>query len=102
MSLDLTRRGAIAAGAAFAAVPALAQPQQGLMKRIPVSGEMIPAVGTGSAQIYDFENDPAAFAERKAALQALAASGPNRVIDTAPQYGRAEARLGDLFADTGL
>ncbi len=103
MSLDLTRRSALAAGAALAAAPSLASAQNGsLTKPIPRSGEQLPVVGTGSAIIYDFENDPAQFAERKAALQALAASGPGRVIDTAPQYGRAEARLGDLFADTGL
>lgn len=99
---DLNRRGLLAASAALAATPALGQGQQSLTKPIPHSGERLPCVGTGTAQIYDFENDPAQFAERKAALQALAASGPGRVIDTAPQYGRAEARLGDLFADTGL
>lgn len=102
-SFDLSRRMMLAAGAALAASPAFAQgPGPVLTKPIPRTGEPLAVIGIGTAVIFDFDNDPTAFADRKGVLQNLAASGPGKLIDTAPSYGRAEARLGDLFADTGL
>lgn len=96
-----SRRAVLAAGAALAAAPAWAQSAPVLTRPIPSTGETLPVVGIGTAVVFDFENDPAKLAERKAVLQTLAAGG-GRLIDTAPAYGRAEARLGDVFADTGL
>ena len=96
-----TRRSVLAAAAALAAAPAAAQTGPVLAKPIPSTGEQLPVIGIGTAVVFDFENDPVKFAERKGVLQNLA-SGGGKLIDTAPGYGRAEARLGDLFADTGL
>jgi aryl-alcohol dehydrogenase-like predicted oxidoreductase len=60
-----------------------------ITRPIPHSGERIPIVGIGTAVIFDFENDAAHYAERRA------------VIQTAHSYGRAEDRVGDLVADLG-
>lgn len=96
-----TRRSVLATAAALAAAPAAAQTGPVLTKPIPSTREQLPVIGIGTAVVFDYENDPVKFAERKAVLQNLA-NGGGKLIDTAPGYGRAEARLGDLFADTGL
>ena len=86
--LNLSRRQALALAAAAGATalspsfPAFAQAAL-LARKIPSTGEMLPSVGIGTAIIFDFEND-------------------KENVDTAPSYGQAEARLGDLFPATGL
>jgi aryl-alcohol dehydrogenase-like predicted oxidoreductase len=91
-----------AAGAGLAAsLPGLATAAQAATVRtrpIPHSGEQIPVVGIGTAIIFDFQNDAAKYAERKAVIQQLTAGG-GRLIDTAPSYGQAEARLGELLTE---
>jgi len=72
-----------------------------LTRPIPRSGEHIPVVGIGTAVIFDFENDPAKYAERRQVIQTLVAAG-GRLIDTAHSYGRAEDRIGELVADLGV
>jgi aryl-alcohol dehydrogenase-like predicted oxidoreductase len=72
-----------------------------LTRPIPSSGEPLPIVGIGTAVIFDFENDPAKYAERRQVLQHLVTGG-GKLIDTAHSYGRAEDRLGELVADLGI
>lgn len=107
-NINLTRREtltlAAATGIAVAApiVPALAQSSGILARKIPSSGEMLPVVGIGTAIIFDFDKaDKTKLDERAEVIKALIAGG-GRLIDTAPSYGLAEDRLGDLFAMTGL
>ncbi|MDB5510506.1 MAG: hypothetical protein JWL93_2975 [Hyphomicrobiales bacterium] len=103
----LTRRDAMtfaaatAAAAVLPALPAGAQTTALLARKIPSSGEMLPCVGIGTAIIFDFENDKAKFDERAEVLKTLVGGG-GRLVDTAPSYGKAEDRLGELFAATGL
>ena len=106
MTPPISRRDMIATGAAAlaAAGPALAQaPAAGALrtKPIPVSKEPLPVVGIGTAVIFDYENDPVKQAERAEVLKVLTAGGGS-LIDTAPAYGKAEDRLGELMASTGL
>ncbi|MBX9758452.1 MAG: aldo/keto reductase [Beijerinckiaceae bacterium] len=96
----LALAGAAAAGALAPAFPAFAQVPL-LARKIPSTGEMLPSVGIGTAIIFDFENDKEKFDMRAEVLKTLVAGG-GKLIDTAPSYGQAEARLGDLFAATGL
>lgn len=96
----LALAGATAASALAPSLPAFAQAPL-LARRIPSSGEMLPSVGIGTAIIFDFENDKEKFDMRADVLKTLVAGG-GKLIDTAPSYGQAEARLGDLFAATGL
>jgi aryl-alcohol dehydrogenase-like predicted oxidoreductase len=96
----LALAGAAGLGAAFPGLPAFAQTTL-LARRIPSTGEMLPSVGIGTAIIFDFQDDKEKFDMRANVLRTLVAGG-GRLIDTAPSYGQGEARLGDLFAATGL
>lgn len=99
---ELTRRSALALAAAAAAAPALAQPGGAVLTRpIPSSGERLAVVGVGTAVIFDYQNDAQKQAERRAVLEALTAGGAS-LVDTAPAYGMAEDRLGELMAETNL
>jgi aryl-alcohol dehydrogenase-like predicted oxidoreductase len=88
---------------ALGAVPArtMAADDALATRPIPRSGERIPIVGIGTAVIFDFENDPAKYAERREVIRTLVAGG-GRLIDTAHAYGRAEDRVGDLVSDLGV
>jgi aryl-alcohol dehydrogenase-like predicted oxidoreductase len=102
---DLSRRDllATAAGAAMvSAFPSLvwAQGAPIMTRPIPSSGELLPVVGIGTSIVFDFDNDPAKYAERRQVLQDLVAGG-GKLIDTASTYGYAEERVGDLSADLG-
>lgn len=68
---------------------------------IPHSGEQLPVIGIGTAVVFDFENDPEKYAQRRAVVQALVASG-GKLIDTAHSYGRAEDRVGEIVSELGV
>jgi aryl-alcohol dehydrogenase-like predicted oxidoreductase len=105
---DRSRRRLLgaSAGAGLAALlcdfprPVAAAEETLATRPIPVSGERLPIVGIGTAIIFDFDNDPVKYDERRQVIQALVAGG-GRLIDTAAGYGRAEDRLGDVVADLG-
>ena len=106
MTHPISRRDMIATGAAALAAagagPAFAQAAGAVRtKPIPVSKEALPVIGIGTAVIFDYENDPVKQAERAEVLKVLTAGGGS-LIDTAPAYGKAEDRLGELMASTGL
>lgn len=101
MAIGITRRKfAALAGSAVLAPPALAQSDALITRAIPSSGERLPAVGLGTAQVFDTASETT---RRKAAevVQALVANG-GRLIDTASTYGDAESVLGDVIAPAGL
>jgi aryl-alcohol dehydrogenase-like predicted oxidoreductase len=99
--MRMTRREfAIATGAAVLAPPALAQSDALLTRAIPSSGERLPAVGLGTAQVFN-ANDEATRQKAAAVLQALIA-GDGRLVDTSSVYGDAEAVLGDVIVAGGL
>ncbi len=96
--MGLTRRD-FAQGVAslFMAAPAFAQGQPTLIQRaIPKSGEALPAVGLGTAYVFD-ENNDQIRQKATAVVQALIARG-GRLIDTASTYGEAEVVLGNVIA----
>ena len=107
LPVNFSRRRAIIAGAAsvvcgtlprFSVAAAANEPLK--TRRIPSSGELLPVIGIGTAVIFDFENDPGKFAERRQVIQTLVAGG-GKLIDTAHSYGRAEDRVGELVTDLG-
>ncbi len=101
MTIHMTRREfAIATGAAVLAPPALAQSDALPTRAIPSSGERLPAVGLGTALVFN-TNDEATRQKAAAVLRALIA-GDGRLVDTSSVYGDAEAVLGDVIADGGL
>jgi aryl-alcohol dehydrogenase-like predicted oxidoreductase len=102
MTIRMTRReftiAGGAAGAALLAQPVLAQTL--LTRAIPSSGEQLPAVGLGTAQVFN-ANDDATRQKATAVLQALTAAGGS-LVDTSSVYGDAEAVLGDVIAAANL
>jgi aryl-alcohol dehydrogenase-like predicted oxidoreductase len=99
--------GSIAAVAASQGIPAredgsrrvangAAITGQMLMRRIPSSGEMLPAIGLGTSGPFEVGAEESARAPLREALQAFFAAGAT-LIDTSPMYSTAEAVLGDLL-----
>ena len=102
MMMRMTRRKfAALAGAALLTPPAHAQTDTALVTRaIPSSGEHLPAVGLGTARVFN-SNDGATRQKAVSVLQALIANG-GRLVDTASTYGNAEVVLGDVMASAKL
>ncbi|HEV7607216.1 MAG TPA: aldo/keto reductase [Steroidobacteraceae bacterium] len=67
-----------------------------LMRRIPSSGESIPAIGLGTSGPFEVGADDAARAPLRDVLAGFFAGGA-ALIDTSPMYSTAEAVLGDLL-----
>ena len=99
---QMTRRDFAAfAGGFLVSTRAIAQTEAPLLTRaIPGSGEQIPAVGLGTAYVFD-ENNEATRSKADAVLQALVKNG-GRLIDTASTYGDAESVLGAVTTTAGL
>jgi aryl-alcohol dehydrogenase-like predicted oxidoreductase len=100
---DFLRQTGALAGAALlgpallgSALPALAATGPVLKRPIPSSGEMIPVIGSGSAVIFDVEAQHARIAQLAESMRTLIAGG-GAMIDTAPTYGQAEKRLGEVL-----
>jgi aryl-alcohol dehydrogenase-like predicted oxidoreductase len=68
-----------------------------LMRRIPSSGENIPAIGLGTSGPFEVGADEAARAPLRQVLKAFFMGGAT-LIDTSPMYSTAEAVLGDLLS----
>ena len=84
------------AGAPLTAFAAAASSGQMLMRRIPSTGETLPAIGLGTSGPFEVGADPSARAPLREVLQAFFAAGAT-LIDTSPMYSTAEAVLGDLL-----
>lgn len=95
--------GGAVVGAGVAGLPAavLGAEEPLRTRPIPHGKELLPIVGTGTAVIYDFENDPAKYADRRQTLLTMVAGGA-KLIDTAHSYGKAEDRLGELISELGI
>lgn len=99
----MTRRDfAALAAAALVARPAFAQNDAAplITRAIPSTGERLPAVGLGTAYVFDTDDERT---QRSAApvVRALVEGG-GRLIDTASTYGDAERVLGDVIAAASL
>jgi diketogulonate reductase-like aldo/keto reductase len=71
-----------------------------LARRIPKSGESIPAVGLGTWQVFDVATDAAAMAQARETLKTFVDLG-GRVVDSSPMYGSSESVTGQLAAELG-
>lgn len=69
-----------------------------LTRKIPRTGEELPAIGLGTWQTFDVP--PRGHAPLKDVLTEFFAGG-GRLIDSSPMYGRSEETVGDLLADVG-
>lgn len=102
---DMTRRNLFlrAAGLGIASLlPSWATAQEALVtKPIPSSGERLPAVGLGTAYVFDVGGDKAKLAALAQVVHNLVAGGGS-VIDTASSYGSAESVVGQLVSQAGV
>ena len=71
-----------------------------ITRAIPGSGERLPAVGLGTAYVFDSDNEQT----RRAASEVLATlvGAGGRLIDTASSYGNAEIVLGSAITNARL
>jgi aryl-alcohol dehydrogenase-like predicted oxidoreductase len=67
-----------------------------LLRKIPSSGESIPAIGLGTSGPFETGTSESERAPLREVLSAFFASGAT-LIDTSPMYSTAEAVLGDLL-----
>jgi diketogulonate reductase-like aldo/keto reductase len=72
-----------------------------IRRAIPSSGEQLPVIGLGTYQAFDVGSETGARAALTKVLRELVARGGS-VVDSSPMYGRAEAVVGALAAETGL
>ncbi len=101
MTMRMTRRTfAMLTASVVAARAVWAQNRDPITRAIPSSGELLPAVGLGTAGVFN-SADTATEEKSAAVLRALVGHG-GRLIDTASTYGDAEVVLGNVIASTGL
>ena len=101
MNIYMTRRTfAMLAGSVVAAGPVFAESRDSIARAIPSSGEILPAVGLGTAGVFN-SADVATKQKAASVLHALVGNG-GRLIDTASTYGDAEVVLGEVIASEGL
>jgi diketogulonate reductase-like aldo/keto reductase len=72
-----------------------------LLKRIPSTGEELPAIGLGTWQTFDVRGDPGALSPLREVVKTFAEAG-GRVVDSSPMYGAAESVVGELTGGLGL
>ncbi|HEX5078645.1 MAG TPA: aldo/keto reductase [Geminicoccaceae bacterium] len=102
---EVSRRaflGSLAMLAASRCRPLRAQGDPGprLARRIPVSGEEVPAIGMGSWITFNVGDDPTLRAVRVQVLRAFFERG-GTVIDSSPMYGTSEEVIGHCLARIG-
>ncbi|WP_166364760.1 aldo/keto reductase [Pseudomonas akapageensis] len=84
-------------GAAFAQEAGAAPLQT---RKIPSTGELLPVIGAGTSGSFEVEAGSQQYQQLKQVLQEFFQHGA-RVIDTSPNYGGADAILGQLLAEGG-
>jgi len=72
-----------------------------LERRIPRTGEPVPAVGLGTWQVFDVAGDPGERAQARDTLRVFVERG-GRVVDSSPMYGSSESVTGRLAAELGV
>lgn len=102
--MDSARRRllALAGGACLGLVgPARSQAQKIMTRKIPSTGEDLPAVGLGTWQVFNVGSSPAERAPLREVIAAFSKAG-GKVVDSSPMYGAAESVAGDLIAELRL
>ncbi|MBT3821398.1 MAG: aldo/keto reductase [Nitrospinaceae bacterium] len=89
----------VGASLALGADAEAAGPQ--LWRKIPSSGEKIPALGLGTARTFDVRLSPALLAPRREVVRLFFKEG-GTLIDSSPMYGEAERVTGHLLSELGL
>jgi len=72
-----------------------------MSRKIPSTGESLPAIGLGTWQTFDAGGDAAERARLAEVLRIFSAAGA-KIVDSSPMYGSSESVAGDLVAELGL
>jgi aryl-alcohol dehydrogenase-like predicted oxidoreductase len=96
---QMLKSSAILLGALL--MPAGSRGAERLERRIPKTGEALPAVGLGTWQVFDVAGDAKELAQARETLKTFGEMG-GRVIDSSPMYGSSEAVTGQLATELGL
>ena len=103
--MDQARRGALrligGLGAAAALGRAAGQTGKIMSRKIPSTGEELPAIGLGTWQVFDAGDNAAARAPLREVIANFAQAG-GKLIDSSPMYGSAESVAGGLVGELGL
>ena len=89
------------AGLLLGGVPARAQQQPQLMRAIPSSGEMIPAVGLGSARTFSVGPPNPEWVPLGDVMRLFHEMG-GRFFDTSPSYGTSEQVAAQIALELGI
>ncbi|SHM95361.1 aldo/keto reductase [Phytopseudomonas punonensis] len=92
--MTITAGSQLLPGFAFAA-----NPSPLLQRKIPSSGESLPAIGLGTSQTFNVSLDNTSLIPLDEVVRAFI-NGGGTLIDTAPSYGAAEAVTGELLKRT--
>ena len=98
-----SRRRSLLKGLAAAALlpsSSMANDSPSITRRIPASGEILPAIGLGTWQSFDVSGGED-FAAAKETLRQFAGLG-GTVVDSSPMYGKSEFAVGRLASQLGL
>ena len=96
--MGVTRRAVLVGAGAALAAPALgASVGEAMVKRIPATGEPVPAIGIGSWITFNVGDDPLLRAECRAVTAAFFEEGGG-MVDSSPMYGSSQAVIGDALA----
>ncbi len=99
--MHLTRRAVLVGAGAALAAPALgAAAAEAPVKRIPATGEPVPAIGIGSWITFNVGDDPLLRTECRAVMAAFFEAGGG-MVDSSPMYGSSQAVIGDALATLG-
>jgi aryl-alcohol dehydrogenase-like predicted oxidoreductase len=94
--LALSGLAAVAAGARAQNAGGAHPAPSLIVRRIPSSGESLPAIGLGTSGPFEVGADESARAPLREVLKEFFAAGAS-LIDTSPMYSSAEAVLGELL-----
>ena len=72
-----------------------------LSRKIPSSGELLPAIGLGTSRTFDVGPSPAERVPLEEVMSSFVGLG-GKLVDSSPMYGNAEEVVGDLAAKLGL
>jgi diketogulonate reductase-like aldo/keto reductase len=100
----VNRRGflrLLGSGTALVSNFSIAQNPKIMTRKIPSTGEDLPAIGLGTWQVFDAGSNAAARAPLREVISEFAKAG-GKMIDSSPMYGSAESVAGDLVAELGL
>jgi aryl-alcohol dehydrogenase-like predicted oxidoreductase len=98
---EFAARAAALGAAGLAPALGMAAAPELVARPIPKTGERVPAVGVGTARVFDVGSDEARLAELAQVVGNLVESG-GKVIDTASSYGTSEEVVGTLVARGSL